>query len=94
MDYSRTSYYNFYGGTMKLKLINEQSGQTIGEVNEVEMRFLVDMLEEESVEDADYFINQDTIDMLEVRGGDPELIAMLRQAVGDSDGIEITWEPA
>ncbi len=79
---------------MKLKLINEQSGQTIGEVNEVEMRFLVDMLEEESVEDADYFINQDTIDMLEVRGGDPELIAMLRQAVGDSDGIEITWEPA
>lgn len=79
---------------MRLKLINEQSGQTIGEVNEVEMRFLVDMLEEESVEDADYFINQDTIDMLEVRGGDPELIAMLRQAVGASEGIEITWEPA
>lgn len=79
---------------MRLKLINEQSGQTIGEVNEVEMRFLVDMLEEESVEDADYFINQDTIDMLEVRGGDPELISLLRQAVGESEGIEITWEPA
>ncbi|MCL4263151.1 MAG: galactosyldiacylglycerol synthase [Anaerolineae bacterium] len=79
---------------MKLKLMNEQTGQVIGEVNEVEMRFLVDMLEEESVEDADYFINQDTIDMLEVRGGDPELITILRQAVGESEGIEITWEPA
>ncbi len=79
---------------MRLKLINEQTGATIGEVNEVEMRFLVDMLEEESVEDADYFINQDTIDMLEVRGGDPELISLLRQAVGESEGIEITWEPA
>ncbi|NJN55364.1 MAG: galactosyldiacylglycerol synthase [Anaerolineae bacterium] len=78
---------------MLMKLMNEDSGKVIGEVNEVEMRFLVDMLEEESVEDADYFINQDTIDMLEVRGGDPELIALLRQAVGDSEGIEITWEP-
>lgn len=77
-----------------LKLINEDTGQPIGEVNETEMRFLIDMLEEESPEDADYFINQDTIDMLEVRGGDPALIAMLRQAVGESDGIEITWEPA
>ncbi len=79
---------------MKLKLMNEETGKVIGEVNEVEMRFLVDMLEEESVEDADYFVNQDTIDMLEVRGGDPELIALLRQAVGGTDGIEITWEPA
>jgi len=79
---------------MLSKLMNEESGQVIGEVNETEMRLLVDMLEEESAEDADYFINQDTIDMLEVRGGDPELIALLRQAVGESDGIEITWEPA
>jgi hypothetical protein len=79
---------------MLLLLKIEESGAVIGEVNEAEMRFLVDMLEEESAEDADYFINQDTIDMLEVRGGDPELIALLRQAVGESDGIEITWEPA
>ena len=77
-----------------LKLMNEATGQVIGQVNEAEMRFLIDMLEEESVEDADYFISQDTIDMLEVRGGDPDLIALLRQAVGESDGIEITWEPA
>lgn len=79
---------------MILKLINEGTGQTIGEVNETEMRFLVDMLEEESAEDANYFVNQDTIDMLEVRGGDPALIILLRQAVADSQGIEITWEPA
>lgn len=79
---------------MLLKLMNEGTGEVIGQVDETEMRFLVDMLEEESVEDSDYFINQDTIDMLEVRGGDPELIALLRQAVGESDGIEITWEPA
>lgn len=79
---------------MLLNLKNEDTGEVIGQVNETEMRFLVDMLEEESVEDADYFINQDTIDMLEVRGGDPELIAILRKAVGESDGIEITWAPA
>lgn len=77
---------------MRIKLLNEATGQTIGEVDEKEMKFLVNMLEEESAEDRDYFISQDTIDMLEVRGGDPELIAMLRQAVGASGGIEITWE--
>jgi hypothetical protein len=79
---------------MIVKLINEDTGQPIGQVNETEMRFLADMLEEESPEDTDYFINQDTIDMLEVRGGDPALIALLRQAVGNSEGIEISWEPA
>jgi hypothetical protein len=79
---------------MLLKLINQETGTTIGEINDTEVRFLIDMLEEESVEDADYFINQDTIDMLEVRGGDPALIAVLRSAVGDSEGIEISWETA
>lgn len=79
---------------MLLKLINQETGTTIGEINDTEVRFLIDMLEEESVEDADYFINQDTIDMLEVRGGDPALIAVLRGAVGDGEGIEISWEPA
>ena len=74
-----------------VKLYNESSGQLIGEIEAQEFQFLKDMLEEESSEDVDYFINEDTIDMLEVRGGDPELVSLLRQVVAGTDGIEITW---
>lgn len=77
---------------MILKLINAESREVIGQISQAEIDFLVDLFEEESLEDATYFVNQDTIDMVEVRGGDPDLIARLRQAVAGSDGIEITWE--
>ena len=75
-----------------LKIYNESNGELIGEINAAEFQFLKDMLEEESSEDVDYFIDEATIDMLEVRGGDPDLVTILRKAVADSEGIEITWE--
>lgn len=77
---------------MILKLINAESREQIGQISQAEIDFLVDIFEEESLEDSSYFVNQDTIDMLEVRGADPDLIASLRQAVAGTDGIEISWE--
>lgn len=74
-----------------LKLYNEGNGELIGEIDAAEFKFLRDMLEEESSEDVDYYINEATIDMLEVRGGDPALVTLLRQAVSGTEGIEITW---
>jgi hypothetical protein len=76
---------------MMITLYNEETDAPIGEITEEQLEFLEEELVEEGEEDPDYFINQDTIDMLAQRGADPDLIALLRQAVGDSDGIEITW---
>jgi len=66
-------------------LYNEDTGASIGEITEEQLEFLEEELVEEGEEDPDYFINQDTIDMLAQRGADDDLIALLRQAVGNGD---------
>jgi hypothetical protein len=75
-----------------IKMYIEENGQLIGEINQTEYQLLQRVLQKESIEDVDYYISSDTIDLLEVRGGDAELIRLLRKAVAESDGgIDITW---
>ena len=67
------------------------SGAMLGTISEADFKVLVDYLEEESETDVDYYISPETIDMLEDDGASPELVALLRQAVGDSEGVDIVW---
>jgi hypothetical protein len=60
-------------------------------VSQADFQILVDELEEESSHDTDYFIDQTTVDILETAGASALFIAMLRDAVGISDGIDIAW---
>ena len=48
-------------------------------------------LEEESLEDTDYYINPATLDMFEERGADAGLLTMLRNALGDREDMDIRW---
>ena len=73
--------------TLSLK----DSGAVLGTISEADFKVLVDYLEEESETDVDYYISPETIDMLEDDGASPELVALLRQAVGDSEGVDIVW---
>jgi processive 1,2-diacylglycerol beta-glucosyltransferase len=75
-------------------MYDNDSGDYLGEITEEQLRFLIDTLEEESLEDKDYYLNGATIEMMEREGGDPALIKMLRTALGDKDGVEIRWERA
>lgn len=77
---------------MEVRISDKATGSSIGSVSREEFQFLVDQLEEESSTDADYFIDTATIDMLEDNGGSAMLVTMLRAAVGDSEGIDITWQ--
>jgi processive 1,2-diacylglycerol beta-glucosyltransferase len=73
------------------RLYIQESNQVLGEVSDAELKVLFENLEEESAEDTDYYITPDTVDYLESRGADAKLVAMLRQAIGASDGIDIRW---
>ena len=77
-----------------ITLYNEATGAALGEISEAQLKFLEDQLVEEGAEDPDYFINQDTVDLLAQRGADAALIALLKQAIGTTEGIEITWSEA
>jgi hypothetical protein len=74
-----------------ISLRDKETGADVGSITEEQLRFLVDQLEEEFDEDRDYYINQTTLDIMEKNGVDPDLIVLLRRAVGDREGIEIEW---
>lgn len=74
------------------KLYDKQSGALLGIVSDDDIESLIDQLEEEDSADEDYFIDADTIDLLEEGGASETLLNVLRKAVGDSEGIEIRYE--
>ena len=73
------------------RLYIEETNTVLGEISEEELRSLLDNLEEESLADTDYYITQDTLDYLATKGADARLVALLRQAIGAEDGIDIRW---
>lgn len=74
-----------------IRMFDNDTGAELGEITPDQLQFLIDQLEEESLEDQDYYLNRATIEMLEREGGDSALIEMLRGALGDQDGVEIRW---
>jgi processive 1,2-diacylglycerol beta-glucosyltransferase len=73
-------------------LYDKQADRKIGDISEGELQFLIDQLEEEDRHDQDYYIDAATIDYLVTRNGNPHLIALLRGALGGSEGVDIRWE--
>ncbi len=63
----------------------------VGTITETQLQFLQDSMEEESLEDQDYYLEAATLDYLEARGADAELLALLRGALGEHDGLTIRW---
>jgi hypothetical protein len=74
-----------------ITLSAKDSGTLIGTITEAELKLLVDQFEEESSTDRDYYIDEQTVQMLEENGATPSLAALLRKAIGASDGVDIVW---
>lgn len=64
----------------------------IGSITEADLKVLVDALEEESADDQDYYIDKATVDLLGDGRATNHLMALLKKAVGTSEGVEIRWE--
>ncbi len=75
-----------------IKIYDLQTDKLVGELTEAQFQFLANHLEEESLEDRDYYLNQATVDMLEEDGADAGLVAVLRQALGGKEDMDIRWE--
>ena len=75
-----------------IDLYDVSTNQLIGSITEADLQVLVDALEEESLEDQDYYINQATIDLLGDGRATIHLMELLRRALGSSDGVDIRWQ--
>ena len=73
------------------ELYHQHTGEAIGEINDDQLQFLVDQLEEEDTKDKDYYISRDTIQMFKDKDADEALISMLEKALGDKDDIDVAW---
>ena len=76
---------------MSIRISEKASGRTLGEVSEQDLEVLIGHMEEESSRDRDYYVESMAIDNLERLGASNEFVALLRGAVGSSDGIDIVW---
>ena len=74
------------------RLIRIDTDNEIGTINDVQLKFLVEQLEDDHDEDQDYFIDRETLELMSDNGADPELLAMLEKAIGDDDEMRIAWE--
>lgn len=74
-----------------IQLRKKDTGALIGEITEEQLGFLVKELEEESLEDRDYYLNELTVDMMEADGAPDDLIALLRQALDKHGEVDIVW---
>ena len=75
-----------------IQLFNEETGVLIGEISAKQLSFLVDELEEDSIEDMDYYLSEATVDMLEFDGADPALITLLRKALDEHGEVDVVWK--
>ena len=74
-----------------IHLYDQQTEALIGIITHQQLQFLLEQLEEEDSEDRDYYIDRGTLDWFEEQGVDPVLASMLRDAMGERDGMDIRW---
>jgi len=74
-----------------INLREKDTDKELGRISEAQFQFLVDQLEEESMEDNDYAISKTMLDYFESQGADPELVSLLRNALAGRDEMDIVW---
>ena len=77
---------------MPYQLIDAADGRVLGTVSDEQFQELADSLEEESLDDRDYYLIVDTVDLLEAQNVDRDLVALLRTALGDRDEMDVNWQ--
>lgn len=72
-------------------LYDKMTGELLGEITDDQLQYLIDQLEEESLEDKDYSITNMEIDYFESMGAEASLLRTLRQALGSHEEVVVQW---
>ena len=75
-----------------IDLYDDATNQLIGSITEADLQVLVDALEEESLDDHDYYIDAATIGVVADGRATDHLVKLLRAALGAKDGVDIRWQ--
>ena len=75
-----------------IDVYDDATNQLIGSITEADLQVLVDALEEESLDDHDYYITAATINVIADGTATEHLVKMLRTALGAKEGVDIRWQ--
>lgn len=75
-----------------IDIYDKSTNQLIGSITEADLQVLIDALEEESLDDRDYYIDAATIDVVADGRATDHLVKVLRTALGTKDGVDIRWQ--
>jgi hypothetical protein len=75
-----------------VKVYDKGRKKFLGAINDDEFQFLTDHLEEEGINDDDYYLNRATLDYLTEQGITPHLKQTLETAMKGHEGVEITFK--
>jgi hypothetical protein len=75
-----------------VELYDVATNQLIGSITEADLQVLVAALEEESLDDRDYYIDAATIDVVADGKATDHLVTLLRAALGAKEGVDIRWQ--
>ena len=72
-------------------LFLKDSNQFLAELSDADLAHMVNLMEEESSKDTDYFIDLGTVDLLKSAGASEVVTNALQSAIGASEGIDVVW---
>ena len=75
-----------------IDVYKNDTNELVGSITEADLQVLVDHLEEESLEDQDYYIDKATLDVIGDGQATEHLMSVLRKALGDAEGVDIRWQ--
>ena len=76
---------------MPIRLFEKDTGRELAQLSVEQLADIKELLEEEDPHDRDRFVNAEAVDFLEEQGADAALCKLLREAVGEGEGIEVEW---
>lgn len=76
---------------MSIKLYLKDTDACLGTLTEEELAVLINVLEEEDINDQDYYLDPDVLDLMQEKGASESLVSLLRSAIGESEGVEVRW---
>jgi len=75
-----------------IDIYDDATNQLVGSITEADLQVLVDALEEESLDDHDYYIDAATIDVVADGRASEHLVKVLRTALGAKEGVDLRWQ--
>lgn len=75
-----------------VRLFDNDNEAEIGPITEDQLNFLQEELVEETLDAYTFSLSPASIESLRKNGGDPDLVTMLRNAIGTRMSMEIRYE--